>query len=171
MTVFIAFDSRRLNFENLKFSTYFLNLTFQNQLEITKLSFVDKHFLLFFENKITMFIEQIKTFLNNVKNVNDATSQQSFANITKMFFKPIASFISSTVSNQNTLNQCFVSNFQLFELNLRVDQFIKEKLVSKKMNCVFSDFENELYTVECASNDQISCKSKTFKFFVFIYAI
>lgn len=174
MTAFIASDSRRLSFGNLKSSAYPLDLTFQDQLEMTELPFVDEHFLLSFEDKTTMLIGQTETFLSNAKDVNDATSQQSSADITEMPSEPATPFISSAVSNQDTLSQCSASSLQPSGLDLRVDQSInnnKGKLVSEEVGCASSDLESELYTVGCASGDQVSCRPKASRSFASIYAI
>ena len=174
IAAFIASDSRRPSFGNLESPTYPLDLIFQDQLEIAELPFVDEHFLLSFDDKTTMPIEQTETFLSNARDVNDVTSQQSSTDITEMPSEPAAPFISSAVSNQDTLSQCSASSLQLSGLDLCVDQSInnnKGKLVSEEVGCASSDLESELYTVGCASGDQVSCRPKASRSFVSMYAI
>ena len=144
---------------------------------MAELSFFDEHLSLSFDDTTTMRIEQTETFSNNAKDVNDEMSQQFSANILGMSSSPtesITSFDFSTVSNQNIFSQHSASSLQLNGLDLRIDQPIKNnerELVSEEAGYAFSDLERELYNVECAAGDQVSCRPKSSKPFLFAYAI
>ena len=177
LAVLTASDSRLPDFGNLDSPTYSLRLTFQHQLEMTELPFFDEHLSLSFDDTTTMRIEQTETFSGNAKDVNDGMSQQFSADILGMPSsptEPTTPFHSSAASNQNISSQHPASNLQLNGLDLRIDQPIKNnerELVSEEMGYASSDLERELYNVECASGDQVSCRPKSSKPFLSAYAI
>ena len=135
---------------------------FQESLEMTQAQFFDEQFSMSFDNIITMIIEMNKTRSSNVENVYNAISRQHFVNTSKTpssSTESINFFDFSAINNQNSINSCSASKFRLFELHLRIYQFInndQRDLISETTNDVIGDFEcesHEYHNNNCALND------------------